>query len=175
MKFAIISDSFPPLKNSGAVQVRDLSLEFARQGHEIVVITPSSEISTSYLLEEVDRVQTVRIKVPKIKDIGYFRRAIGEYIMPFIMIRNLKRNFLIENKMNGVITYAPSIFLGPLAKMLKRESDCKNYLIIRDIFPQWAVDIGLISNLGLPYLILKFIERYLYQQQILLAYRHQPI
>ena len=162
MKFAIITDSFPPLKNSGAVQVRDLSLEFARQGHEIVVITPSSEISTSYLLEEVDRVQTVRIKVPKIKDIGYFRRAIGEYIMPFIMIRNLKRNFLIENKMNGVITYAPSIFLGPLAKMLKRESDCKNYLIIRDIFPQWAVDIGLISNLGLPYLILKIIERYLY-------------
>jgi glycosyltransferase involved in cell wall biosynthesis len=162
MKFAIISDSFPPLKNSGAIQVRDLSLEFVRQGHEIVVITPSSEISTRYLLEEVDRVQVVRLKAPKIRDISYLRRVIGEFFMPFMMIRHLKRNFLIGNKLDGVITYAPSIFLGPLANMLKRESDCKNYLIIRDIFPQWAVDIGLISNLGLPYLILKIIERYLY-------------
>ena len=64
MKFAIITDSFPPLKNSGAIQIRDLSLEFVRQGHEIVIITPSSEISTRYLLEEVDRVQRVRLKVP---------------------------------------------------------------------------------------------------------------
>ena len=162
MKFAIISDSFPPLKNSGALQLRDLSLEFIRQGHEIVVITPSSEISTRYLLEEVDRVQVVRLKAPKIRDISYFRRAIAEYFMPFIMIRHLKRNSLIDNNLDGIITYAPSIFLGPLANMLKKKNNCKNYLILRDIFPQWVVDVGLLSNYGLPYYFLKKVERYLY-------------
>ena len=82
--------------------------------------------------------------------------------MPFIMIRHLKRNSLIDNNLDGIITYAPSIFLGPLANMLKKKNNCKNYLILRDIFPQWAVDVGLLSNYGLPYYFLKRVERYLY-------------
>ena len=162
MKVAIITDSFPPLKNSGAIQIRDLSIEFVRQGHEVVVITPSSVIINSYLLSEMDKVQVLILKAPKIKDIGYFRRAIGEYFMPFIMIRHLKRNSLIDNNLDGIITYAPSIFLGPLANMLKKKNKCKNFLILRDIFPQWAVDVGLLSNYGLPYYFLKRVERYLY-------------
>ena len=162
MKFAIITDSYPPLINSGAIQILYLSLEFVRQGHEIVIITPSSEISTRYLLEEVDRVQIVRLKVPKIKDIGYFRRAISEYLMPFIMIRSLKKKSLIESNLDGIITYAPSIFFGPLTNMLKIENKCKSYLILRDIFPQWAVDLGLIKSYGLPYYFFKRVERYLY-------------
>ena len=162
MKVAIITDSFPPLKNSGAIQIRDLSIEFVRQGHEVVVITPSSEIINPYLLSEMDKVQVLILKAPKIKDIGYFRRAIGEYFMPFIMIRHLKRNSLIDNNLDGIITYAPSIFLGPLANMLKKKNNCKNYLILRDIFPQWAVDVGLLSNYGLPYYFLKRVEKYLY-------------
>ena len=162
MKVAIITDSFPPLKNSGAIQIRDLSIEFVRQGHEVVVITPSSEIINPYLLSEMDKVQVLILKAPKIKDIGYFRRAISEYLMPFIMIRHLKRNSLIDNNLDGIITYAPSIFLGPLANMLKKKNNCKNYLILRDIFPQWAVDVGLLSNYGLPYYFLKRVERYLY-------------
>ena len=40
MNIAIITDSFLPLKNSGAIQIRDLSLEFVRRGHKILVITP---------------------------------------------------------------------------------------------------------------------------------------
>ena len=162
MKVAIITDSFPPLKNSGAIQIRDLSIEFVRQGHEVVVITPSSEIINPYLLSEMDKVQVLILKAPKIKDISYFRRAIGEYFMPFIMIRHLKRNSLIDNNLDGIITYAPSIFLGPLANMLKKKNKCKNFLILRDIFPQWAVDVGLLSNYGLPYYFLKRVERYLY-------------
>jgi glycosyltransferase involved in cell wall biosynthesis len=162
VKIAIITDSFPPLRNSGAIQIRDLSLEFATQGHEIVVITPSSEISGFYLLESMDKVQVLRLKAPRIRNISYFRRAIGEFFMPYMMIYHFKRSSLIDEKFDGVITYAPSIFLGPIANMLRRRSKCKNYLIIRDIFPQWAVDVGLLSKLGLPYFLLKGVERYLY-------------
>ena len=82
--------------------------------------------------------------------------------MPFIMIHHINRNTLIENDFDGIITYAPSIFLGPLAKFIKKKNKCKNFLILRDIFPQWAVDVGLLRNYGLPYLFFKKVERYLY-------------
>jgi len=162
MRLIIVTDSFPPLKNSGAIQMLDLSLEFVRQGHEVLVLTPSAQIDATYQLEEFDRLQVLRLKAPKMRSVSYLRRVISEFVMPFMMIRHLKQSPLKRAQFEGVVTYAPSIFLGPLSNHLKRVSGCKNYLIIRDIFPQWAVDVGLISASGLPYYLLKKVERYLY-------------
>ncbi|TKB05342.1 MAG: glycosyltransferase family 4 protein, partial [Mesorhizobium sp.] len=53
------------------------------------------------------------------------------------------------------------IFHGPMVSALKRESGCKGYLIIRDIFPEWAVDMGLMGR-GLPYRFFDAIARYQY-------------
>ncbi|MDZ7811696.1 MAG: glycosyltransferase family 4 protein, partial [Ideonella sp.] len=44
---------------------------------------------------------------------------------------------------------------------LKKSSRCKGYLIIRDIFPEWAVDMGLMGR-GLPYLFFDAVARYQY-------------
>ena len=40
MRVALIADTFPPLRTSGAVQLRDLAREFVRQGHELTVMLP---------------------------------------------------------------------------------------------------------------------------------------
>lgn len=55
---------------------------------------------------------------------------------------------------------APSIFLSFFVGFLKNHSSCKSYLILRDIFPRWAVDLGLLRKNGLPYLFFKKIESY---------------
>ncbi len=44
---------------------------------------------------------------------------------------------------------------------LKTVNRCPSYLIIRDIFPQWALDMGLMGK-GVPYYFLKIVEKYLY-------------
>ena len=151
MKIAIITDSFTPLKNSGAVQLMDLSLEFIRQGNQVTVITPSSEIIENFLIDIIENVQIIRLKSPKIRGVSYIRRVLGEFLMPFAMIFNLKLSSTSISQFDGVVTYAPSIFLGPVAKRIKKKSECTNYLIIRDVFPQWAVDLGLISHNSATY------------------------
>jgi glycosyltransferase involved in cell wall biosynthesis len=60
-----------------------------------------------------------------------------------------------------VVWYSPTIFLGPVARLLKKRSNCRGYLIVRDIFPKWAVDTGLISK-GIPYRVLQLFEKYQY-------------
>ena len=117
MNIAIITDSFPPLKNSGAIQIRDLSLEFVRQGHKILVLIPSSEINTPYLLEEVDRVKILRLKAPKIKNIGYFRRAIGEYLMPFIILSQV-----VKLRCVGSATMNRHVLVLPIMVMVLHQS-----------------------------------------------------
>jgi glycosyltransferase involved in cell wall biosynthesis len=143
------------------VQLRDLSREFLRQGHDLTVVLPSPNQQDPWLLEEMDGVRVLRLKAPRTKDIGYVRRTLAELVMPFAMLRQYRRSPLAGMRWDGVVWYAPSIFLGPLASALKKSSDCKGYLIIRDIFPEWAVDMGLMGR-GLPYRFFDAVARYQY-------------
>ncbi len=161
MRIALIADAFPPLRSSGAVQLRDLAQELLRQGHVPTMLVASSDIDQPWLLEDMNGVQVLRLKAPKTKDIGYVRRTINEFLMPFAMHKNLRKSPLSEVKWDGVVWYSPTIFLGPMANALKKSSACRSYLILRDIFPEWAVDMGLLGR-GLPYRFFKAIERYQY-------------
>lgn len=161
MRMVLIADTFPPLRTSGAVQLRDLSREFVRQGHELTVLLPSADMDQAWQISVVDEVRVVRLKAPKTKEVGYARRTIGEFLMPFFMRRNLYKSPVGNECWDGVVWYSPSIFFGPLVSSLKKTSKCKSYLILRDIFPEWAVDMGLMGR-GLPYLFFKAVACYQY-------------
>jgi len=161
MRIALIADTFPPLRTSGAVQLRDLTREFARQGHSLCVLLPAPDQSEPWKLEEFDEAQVLRLKAPRTKDIGYVRRTLAELAMPFAMLHNLRKSPLAAERWDGVAWYAPSIFHGPLVSALRKSSHSKTYLIIRDIFPEWAVDMGLMGR-GLPYRFFDAVARYQY-------------
>lgn len=161
MRIALIADAYPPMRTSGAVQLRDLSLEFVRQGHEVTVMIPSSDLVDGWKIESWCGVQIIRLKAPKTKDIDYVRRTLGEFLMPLAMLRNLRKSPLARQRWDGVVWYSPTIFFGPMVNALKKASDCRSYLVIRDIFPQWAVDMKLMGR-GLPYLFFKAIEKFQY-------------
>jgi glycosyltransferase involved in cell wall biosynthesis len=161
MRIALIADTFPPLRSSGAVQLRDLAREFTRQGHALTVLLPTPDQHAPWVLEQMDGVQVLRLKAPRTKDIGYVLRTLGELAMPLAMLRHFRKSPLATEQWDGVIWYAPSIFHGPLASALKKSSGCKGYLIIRDIFPEWAVDMGLMGR-GMPYRFFDFVARYQY-------------
>ena len=161
MRIALIADTFPPLRTSGAVQLRDLSREFVRQGHALTVLLPTAGLSTPFFIEDFDGVQVLRLRAPKTKDTNYVQRTINEFLMPFVMLRNLRKSPLAKERWDGVVWYAPSIFHGPLVNALKKASSCNGYLIIRDIFPAWAADMGLMGR-GLPYKFFKAVANYQY-------------
>jgi glycosyltransferase involved in cell wall biosynthesis len=161
MRLALIADTFPPLRTSGAVQLRDLSREFVRQGHTLTVILPSHEIHGAWELENTEGAEILRLRAPRTKDVGYLRRTICESIMPFCMLRNFRKSPLARERWDGVVWYAPSIFLAPVASALKEASGCKSYLIIRDIFPEWAADMGLMGR-GLVYEFFRAVARHQY-------------
>ena len=161
MRFVLITENFPPLRNSGAVQLRDLSREFVRQGHQLTVLLPDAAIQNPWVLEGFDGVRILRLRALRTKDIGHVRRTIAELLMPFVMMYQLGKSPLIDEQWDGVVWYSPSIFHAPMASRLKRVNGCKAYLIIRDIFPEWAVDMGLMGR-GLPYLFFNAVASYQY-------------
>lgn len=161
MRLVLIADTFPPLRNSGAIQLRDLSREILKQGHDLIVLIPSSDLAQPWQLELIHGVKVLRLRALKTKDIPYIKRTMHEILLPFFMLYNFRKSPYINNNWNGVIWYSPSIFLSPLIYFLKKLNNCKSYLILRDIFPDWAVDMGLMHR-GVIYWILRIIANYQY-------------
>jgi len=161
LKLVMIADTFPPARNSGAVQLNDLAFELGRQGHSVTVVLPLHSLKRPSQIQEIDGIRILRIKAPKTKGINYVRRTLNELVMPYFMMYCLVRKKLSSEEWDGIIWYSPSIFHGPLVKFLKRSNNCKGYLILRDIFPEWALEIGLIRR-GLIYSFFSAMARYQY-------------
>lgn len=157
MKLLLITDAFPPMRTSAAVHMHELTLGLIEQHHEVTVIIPAESGAVPLKSEKANRFRLVSVLTPKTKDVGYIRRVMAEFISPYILYFHLKSNSIIDENFDGIIWYSPTIFFGPLISRLKKRYGCPAYLVLRDMFPDWAVDLGLMKK-RLPYYFFKFVE-----------------
>jgi glycosyltransferase involved in cell wall biosynthesis len=157
LQIAMISTDYPPLRTSAAVQLRDLAQQFAAMGHRPVMIVPSELASGKrWTVERLDGIEVLRVAALPTRSPSLFRRAITEMWLPFAMWRNIRKGPFASTKWDLIVWYSPPIFFGPLIWVLRRASGGRTYLILRDIFPEWAVDLGLVRK-GPVYLLFKAI------------------
>jgi O26-antigen biosynthesis N-acetyl-L-fucosamine transferase len=158
MHFILLTDYYDPIVKSGSIIVGDLAEELLKQGHKIVVLTFDNEQKVKYDIEDKGSLQIVRIKSLSRK-YGKVGRLWAEINYSRKIIHSLKNLNTIQ--CDGVICYAPSIFYGRAIKWIRRKYNSKAYLVIRDIFPKWALEAGLLTN-GLLFKYFKSIESDLY-------------
>lgn len=161
MRIVLIAMHYPPLRSSTAVQLRDLAQEFRLHGHEVIVITPDAELDRSWAIEMLDGVQVLRLASLRTRDTGYVRRTVGEMLLSLVMLYGILRSPFRLDKWDGIVWWSPSIFLGPLVAAIKRSSNCRSYLILRDIFPEWAMDLGILRR-GVISGFFKLVAQYQY-------------
>ncbi|MBI9017243.1 MAG: glycosyltransferase family 4 protein [Phycisphaerae bacterium] len=149
MRILLLADCYLPTKTSAAAMISDLAIEMSSQGHEVAVAVPDSSVIGSYKVEESDGVEIVRIRTGKTKGVGHIRRGINEVLFSPIFGFRAKR-YWVSKKFDLIVSYSPCIFWGPLVARLKKLWGCRSYLILRDIFPQNAIDLGYLRK-GIAY------------------------
>lgn len=158
MKLLLIVDDYLPSSiKVAAKMMHQLGCEFISQGHEVTVVTPCPELDSSYKISTLDGVQICQFKSGQIKNVNKVKRAVNETMLSRKAWKSLKP-FFADHPHDAIVYYSPSIFFGPLVKRLKKLWSCKSYLILRDIFPQWTVDNGLMSAKSPIYFYFKFFE-----------------
>jgi glycosyltransferase involved in cell wall biosynthesis len=153
---ALISTDYPPLRTSAAVQLRDLAQQLAALGHRPVMIVPSPMSDQPWMIERLDGIEVLRVAAPPTRSSSFVRRALAEMWLPFAILRNVRKSPFRSAKWDLLAWYSPPIFFGPLIWALRRASGARTYLILRDIFPEWAVDLGLVRR-GPVYVVFKAI------------------
>lgn len=146
MKILLLVDDYLPHSTKiGAKMMHELAIALFENGHQVAIATPDYRIKSKYELDKIDQIDVYRFRSPNVKDESKIKRAINETALSFNAYKNLKSVFK-ENQFQLIVSYSPSIFFGPLIKKLKKKWNAKSYLILRDLFPQWVIDHGLIKE-----------------------------
>lgn len=164
MKLALIIDDYlPDSTRVGAKMFHELALELIASGNKVTLITPAVGQISLFVEEDIDGVNIWRFRSGPIKDVGKVTRALNETLLSYKAWQAIKYK-VQHDSFDGVIYYSPSIFFGGLVSKIKQVCKCPSYLVLRDLFPQWVVDAGMIRSGSLIERYFRFFEHYSYRQ-----------
>jgi glycosyltransferase involved in cell wall biosynthesis len=145
LRILILVDCYYPSTKSSAKLVHDLATELHRRGDEAVILTPSEAVTQRAEIASESGITVVRVKNGRIKGANKLVRAAREARLSANLWRGAKE-FLRQKPCDLILFYSPTIFFGTLVRKLKKLWGCPAYLILRDIFPEWAADTGVIKR-----------------------------
>lgn len=164
MRLALLIDDYlPGSTRVGAKMFHELALYLQMQGHQVTVITPDARQTSLLMCDELDGVTIWRFKSGEIKDVGKIKRAVNESLLS-LRAWWAVREKIDEYKFDGVVYYSPSIFFGGLVRWLCHRCQCPAYLVLRDLFPRWAIDAGMIGEHSIITRYFRFFEHFNYRQ-----------
>lgn len=131
----------------------DLLREFVKRGHFVRIVSPTVEQETADLPR--DGYAILRVKTPQIAGVGLLKKGIGTMVITPNIKRALKR-FCADEHYDLVLYPTPPITLAGVVEYIKGRDHARTYLLLKDIFPQNAVDIGILPKSGLKGLVYRY-------------------
>lgn len=159
MRVLFLMFAFPDMNMSFNMYTSLVEM-FDKNGHSVTVVAPGSNIKRSTITTE-NGIEVLRVKTLAIKNVSNLHKGIGNLLLPFQYQRAINK-FYKKRKFDTIIIPTPPITLGSLASSLKEKHNAQVYLILRDIFPQNAVDLNFIKKGSLLHKYFKKKESILY-------------
>ena len=157
MNVLFLTIAFPDLE-AGSNLYGDLALELAARGHTVHVAALRERKHGKDTFLSVQRgVQVLHVASGDFFDVGFVRKGLTTLALEGDFRRALRRTWP-QVHFDLAIPHTPPITFVGLLEDLKRVKGSSTYLILRDIFPQNAVDVGVMRK-GLAYRYFRRVER----------------
>lgn len=125
---------------------KELVYEFKDRGEEVYVATVSEKkYGFETQLAKENGVNVLRIKTGNMFGVSFIEKGLTNLTLGSVFKKEINKYFN-NIKFDLVIHHTPPITFTPVIDYLKIKYKTKSYLILRDIFPQNAVDLGIIKN-----------------------------
>lgn len=137
----------------------DLLRHFRNQGHSVYTISPY-ERRTQKSTECVKKqgVVSLHVKIGNITQCGLIEKGISTLLIERNYEQAIKKYF--SNVHFELVLYStPPITFARVVDYVRQRDNAKTYLVLKDIFPQNAVDIGMLSKSGLRGLAYRYFRK----------------
>lgn len=171
MRILLLTYFFPPEIGSASHLFYELAESLTEKGYEIQVLTgfPSYNLEKKpgkyrgrfLMKEKIGQVKVIRIAgthLPLSRKIALLR-GIEHFWLSFVFF--LRALFI--SKMDLILLYSPPLTLGITAWLLKKIKRVPFIINVQDLFPQNAIDLGILKN-KILIRIFKSLEKFIYRK-----------
>ena len=154
MKLLIISEQYLPSIRSGSLLINDLIKKLISRNHDITLITSTLNIKKEPE-KKISNFNIIRLKTFSYNKNNFILKGLNQISFFF---KVLFLSIINSKKFDKIFIYSPPVFLGLIYLFLTKPK----IINIQDIFPQNAIDLGILKNSVLIF-FLRFIEKVIYR------------
>lgn len=158
----LVTDAYPPEIRSASHLMQELAEGLRDRGHKVTVITSypkynlteDVKIKVFNELTAEDGIDVIRVKTLPHHKVNFIVRGVAQITMPYIFLSKIKN--YIKDSIDVVIVYSPPLPLTKVGETVKRKYSAKFIVNVQDIFPQNAIDLGILNSK----LLIRFFENF---------------
>ncbi len=138
----------------------DLLRKFRNEGHSVYIVSPNERsFGRPTELVEKDGVQILGVKTLNLQKTSVIEKGIGQVFVE-IQYKNAIKQYLKDVSFDLILYSTPPITFPKVIKFLKkRNPNANTYLLLKDIFPQNAVDMGMMRKEGAKGILYKYFRQ----------------
>ncbi len=142
---------------------QDLMRELLKRNVKLTVVSQTKN-KTKLLKENNLVLLTVNVK-PNTKIKSFLKKGFNALLQKIVFEKAIKKYIKLKNY-DLVLYYSPPFIFNGIIKHMKKKYNTKTYLMLKDIFPQNSIDLGILKDNG----ILKYIYTFYRTQEQNLYY-----
>ena len=124
----------------------DLVREFINRGNDMYIASPTERrFGGKTHLIKLDHCQILKIKTLNIQKTNIIEKGIGTLLLETQFDKAIKK-YWNEIKFDLVLYATPPVTFNRIIERIKKRCGCKSYLMLKDIFPQNAIDLGMMKE-----------------------------
>lgn len=156
----ILFISISPINDAGAHSISlDLLHAFQEAGHSVhIVCAVERKLNTDTCLCEEAGCKILRVRIGNNKKASIIEKGLTTVLLPTRYIKAIKQYFS-DVKFDLVLYPTPPVTHFETVKFIKKRDNAKTYLLLKDIFPQNAVDIGMMRKSGVKGILYKYFRQ----------------
>lgn len=138
----------------------DLLRKFYQEGHGVYVISPverKKHVKTQFFKFD-DRLNILKLKIGNIQKTNVIEKGVSTITLESIFISAVKK-YYGDITFDLVLYSTPPITLQRTVNYVKKRDNAITYLMLKDIFPQNAVDMGMLTKHGVKGLLYKYFRK----------------
>ena len=138
----------------------DLMRKFRNEGHNVHIVFPfERRMNRETELRYVNDVHLLGVKTLNVTKTSIIEKGIGQLMLEPLFLRAMNKYFG-NVKFDLIIYSTPPITFNKVIKAAKkRNPEAVTYLLLKDIFPQNAVDLGMMTKTGAKGILYKMFRR----------------
>lgn len=127
----------------------DLMRKFRNEGHNVYIVYPlERRKGEKTQLRHADRVHYLGVRTLNLSGTNVIEKGIGQVFVE-MLFKNAIKKHISGVKFDLILYSTPPITFPKVIQYLKTiNPSAKTYLLLKDIFPQNAVDLGMMSKTG---------------------------